>query len=135
MDFIPHFGVLQDLVANYATAHNFVLAKNSKQSFSEQQMKTYFPDTCIEKKIPYRGFFFCSPKSRKRSCEKCPFHLPFLFDTKTRSYRIQPQYVLHHNHEMESHVEMFGGMEIINYEGDLTPKESFLLENLSLSQE
>ena len=116
----PNWKSITEHMEAYAKFHNFRVTAQPKDYFDFEG-----------KRLPYKGFFYCSPLSENRvEGMPCTFHVNFLWNKKVQHYGITPKET-HHSHDLESRIVIVDGRFKIKYQRDLTKPESIVIEQLS----
>ena len=100
----------------YAKNNNFIITDKPKQNLSVDCFALLHPGEDF-KKVPFRGLFYCSPKSSNRARGVgCPFKICYLYHPDKGHYTIQPQSVFSHSHHLKSsHMNTINGRVYVNF--------------------
>ena len=97
----------------------------------QDQFSKLYPNELFRKKN-LRGKFVCSPLSWNRcKGKKCPFQICYLLRKGDTHYTFSDRSILEHSHEFGNHMKKIDGIDVVNYEGDLTADENDLMNTLS----
>ena len=134
-----HYSILRDNVKQYSQQIGFIVRDNPKAYLTKDWFKLLYPDKAPKdqnKKIPTRGRWLCSPLSYygQRKGDSCPFQISYLLPKESSTYTITLHSCFSHSHGVGSHLKEMEGRKFVNFEGDLTQEENFLIENLSYAK-
>jgi hypothetical protein len=146
---------LTSFFSKYASTMGFIIVDRQKGFFKEQDLDKYFPTneeevlatttttpttaptTTTANKMPYRGYFYCSPKSynsKYSPCQSCPFKACYLWCGNEHKFIIRSQSNFQHNHHLRSALMVLDGVEHVNYEHFLTYEETTMIRDQSIAR-
>ena len=129
-----NYGLIKAAVQTYADNHGFVVRDKPKQYMTHNRFGSLYPGVEFEN-TPSRGSWVCSPFSAGRTPGKpCPFAICYSLHKNESRYRISPKSCFSHSHDCGSHLQEMEGVKYLNYEGDLTESEAYLIEIMSLAK-
>ena len=125
-----HLSILQSIVKDHATRIRCVVVNCYKGFLSKSEFHQLYPEETFSN-IPSRASFYCLPLSfNQKKDEDCPFQIRYLLKKGHCHCEFTKQSCFTHSHRCGNHLKKIEGSVYVNFEKDLTEKESLIIQHL-----